>query len=110
MNNMEYIEDYFNGIKTDEQKQEFEQRVVNDVSFAEDVAFYISTNAAIKEKLRQQKKERFREVYNQTKVISIAERPVNRIWRYAAAKHSSIVRIFIVVFIEYKLLRSAIGG
>ena len=102
MNNMEYIEDYFNGSKTDDQKKDFEQRIVNDVSFSEDVAFYIATNAALKEKLRNEKKERFRESYDQTKTISMAARPAKRIWRYAAA--ASVVAL--LGFLSWFLLNT----
>ena len=49
MENTEYIDDYFKSSPTDQQKQEFEQRIINDMSFAEDVAFYISANGVIQE-------------------------------------------------------------
>ena len=62
MDNMEYIDDYFNHPNTVEEKQQFEQRIIHDVSFAEEVAFYISTHHAIKEQLQIEQKERFREL------------------------------------------------
>lgn len=99
MSNMEYIEDYFNGDQNDEQKQEFEQRIVNDASFAEDVAFYISATAVIKEELKRQKKERFREIYNQPKIIPVAKRPVKRMWRYVAAASVAALLGFLSWFV-----------
>jgi len=85
MDNMEYIDNYFNHPNTAEQKQEFEQRIIHDVSFAEEVAFYISTHNVIKEQLQIQQKERFRELYEQQKEALPRKQPVTQIWRYAIA-------------------------
>ncbi|MEP7107308.1 MAG: hypothetical protein ABI760_04985 [Ferruginibacter sp.] len=86
MDNMEYIDDFFKGLPTDEQKQQFEQRIINDISFAEEVAFYVSATGAIKEQLTQEKKMQFRRIYKeQQKVIPITKQPVKKIVRYLAA-------------------------
>lgn len=85
MDNMEYIDDYFNHPTTVEEKQQFEQRIIHDTPFAEDVAFYISTHHVIKEQLQIQQKERFRELYEQQKTVQLPKRPVKKIWRYAIA-------------------------
>jgi len=85
MEEMEYIEDYFKGQPTEEEKQQFAQRINNDISFAEKVAFYIFANGAIKEQVDQEKKQQFREIYQQRKVLQVTKSPVKKIWRYLAA-------------------------
>ena len=85
MENVAYIDDYFNSSPTDEQRQQFEQRINNDILFADEVAFYIAANGAIKEQLLQQKKQRFKEIYQQQKVMPVTKPPVKNIWRYMAA-------------------------
>ncbi|MBC7890085.1 MAG: hypothetical protein H7Z13_19590 [Ferruginibacter sp.] len=85
MENMEYIDDYFKGSPTDLQKQQFERRIINDNVFAEEVAFYISANRVVKEQLLMDKKQRFREIYEQHKVVPITKQPVKKIWRYMVA-------------------------
>ena len=85
MDNLDYIEDYFKNQPADEQKQQFEQRILADDSFAEEVAFYLSANGIIKDQLQQEKKQRFREIYQQQKEVSVKKQPVKIMWRYAAA-------------------------
>ena len=52
----EYIDAYFQKQLNDSENKEFEQRCINDVEFANDVAFYVSTRAAISDVLLDQKK------------------------------------------------------
>lgn len=86
MDNMEYIDDYFNGVPTEEQKTQFEERIIHDISFAEEVAFYISAKEAIKDQLHQEKKLRLRNMYEHPpKVIPFAVRPRNKWVRYLVA-------------------------
>ena len=49
MNSLEYIEDYFKGLLTAAQKEEFEQRILSDPSFAEELAFYLNAQALLKD-------------------------------------------------------------
>lgn len=85
MANTEYIDDYFNHSNTAEQKQQFEQRIIHDTSFAEEVAFYISTHSEIKEQLQMERKQRFREIYEEQKAILPHKQPVRQMWKYAIA-------------------------
>ena len=85
MDNMEYIDDYFNRPNTTDQKQQFEQRIIRDSSFAEEVSFYISTHNVIREQLQMQQKERFREIYEQQKIALPRKQPLKQMWRYAIA-------------------------
>ena len=85
MENLEFIDNYFNGSKTQEQKKAFEQRIINDVSFAKDVAFYISVNGLVQQQVQQEKKDKFWELYEQRKITPIINHPVKKLWRYMAA-------------------------
>ncbi|MEO5888879.1 MAG: hypothetical protein ABIQ31_01440 [Ferruginibacter sp.] len=85
MDNVEYIDVYFKGSPTDEQKQAFEQRITDDVSFAEEVAFYISANGLLKEQLLEDKKRRFKEIYEQQKTVRVIALPFRKTIKYMAA-------------------------
>ena len=39
MDNLDYIDDYFTGTNTDEQKKLFEQKIISNPKFAEKVTF-----------------------------------------------------------------------
>lgn len=102
---MEYIDDYFNRSNTAEQKQQFEQRIIHDVSFAEEVAFYISTHNVIKEQLQIQQKERFRELYEQQKIAPPRKQPVKQMWRYAMAA-CAVVAVMVLSWILFRTSNS----
>lgn len=89
MDNLIYIDDFFAGEKTGEKKQDFENRILNDKNFAEEVAFYLSASSAIKEEMLQEKKERFREIYQQKNIqpakYTATTKPMQKIWRMLAA-------------------------
>ncbi|MDH7461264.1 hypothetical protein QEG73_08235 [Chitinophagaceae bacterium 26-R-25] len=86
MNNLEYIEDYFKGTPTPDEKKSFDERIQNDASFAEDVAFYLSGQQAAADMANDERRERFRQLnFNQrasqpAKVISMRRAVI-----YAAA-------------------------
>jgi tetratricopeptide (TPR) repeat protein len=56
---LDYIDTYFTGKLTDEEKAAFEERCVSDPVFAEDVAFYISARADLKQTVYEQKRKEF---------------------------------------------------
>jgi tetratricopeptide (TPR) repeat protein len=66
VDNLEYIETYFNGELSPERKKEFEQRIVTDPVFAEEVAFYLSSKQVAAVEMRKEK-EKFKEIYQQYK-------------------------------------------
>ena len=47
MENLEFIENYFKGDNNEAQKKQFEKKITEDYTFAEEVAFYISANGLI---------------------------------------------------------------
>ena len=86
MENLIYIDNYFTGKKTEAAIHYFEKRIVNDAAFAEEVAFYLSANTAIRQQAEAEKKERFRQIYQQQKVVPLNNnKPVKKMWRLAAA-------------------------
>ena len=99
MENLEFIENYFKGINDDVQKQQFEKKILEDAAFAEEVAFYISANETIKQQLQEGKKQRFREIYDQQKAISIKQ-PVRNMWRYLAAASVIVAVVLITWFVS----------
>ena len=101
MDNMEYIESYFKGDNTAEQKLQFENKILNDEGFAEEVAFYISANGVMKQELYEEKKQRFRKIYESHKVITMKPR-VKTLWKYIAAASIIIVALFLTWLISVK--------
>ena len=91
MDSLEYIDDYFKGLLTAEKKNEFEQRVLSDPSFAEELAFYLNAQAILKEELAEEKKARFRELYRQDQPDDVRRSPVKRLWPYLAAASVLVV-------------------
>ena len=84
---MEYIDNYFASIPTPEIKKEFEDKIHNDPLFAEDVAFYLSAQKAIKENA-ESSKQRFKEIYAEYRQNKpLAKRPamIRKLWPYIAA-------------------------
>ncbi len=100
MDNMELIENYFRGALGVGERKSFEQRIQDEASFAEEVAFYISANNILRQRIDEEKKQRFRDLYQQQKAASVTT-PVVKIWRYVAA--ASIV---IVLLLATWLIRS----
>jgi tetratricopeptide (TPR) repeat protein len=95
---LEYIESYFKDVHSDAEKQQFERKIIEDPSFAEDVAFYISANGVIQQELHAEKKKRFRDLLDEQKVIPVRA-PVRNLWRYMAA--ASV--IFVVFLLSWFL-------
>lgn len=91
MDSLEYIDDYFKGLLTADQKKEFEQRILSDPSFAEELAFYLNAQALLKDDLEDERKARFKELYRQNEPTDTgdspvrASSPVRKLWPYLAA-------------------------
>lgn len=84
---MEYIDRYFQTALRDEEKKAFENKVLSDPDFAEQVAFYISAKQAAKDQLAQDRKLRFKEIYLQhvTDGMGQKQKIMRQLWPYAAA-------------------------
>lgn len=89
MDNIDYIEAFFNENFSPQQKKEFEQRITADPGFAEEVAFYLSTRQAAAAEMMEER-ERFKGIYAQYKKGNYADRQqpalLRKLWpRLAAA-------------------------
>jgi tetratricopeptide (TPR) repeat protein len=86
LDNLDYIESYFNEELTPEKKSEFEQRIIADPVFAEEIAFYLSSKQAIATVVSEQRK-RFKEVYTTYKQNAQKQQPslVRKLWPWTAA-------------------------
>jgi hypothetical protein len=87
LNNLEYIEAYFNKELVSEKKREFEQRIIADPEFAEEIAFYLSSKQAAATDMMEER-QRFKEIYTQYKQDSQAggqKAMVRKLWPWLAA-------------------------
>ena len=98
MKHLAYIDDYFKGSDPAVNNQQFEQRLLDDPSFAEEVAFYLTTHRLLQEEARAEKMERFRKLYQQQPAAPMrAVKPATRyIWRAVAAAAVIIGLIFTI--------------
>jgi len=91
--NSEYIDAYFSQLLSDEEVEQFEQRILDDQEFAGEVAFYLSAKQLLKERANEEKKERFRQLRSQN--ISAVQMPVHmsarRVWLYRVAVAAAVV-------------------
>ena len=88
-----YIDSYFNNELSPEERRIFDQRVEQDPAFAEEVAFYLNTLNTAKAELAAQKKERFREIYQEIRPVQRTGL-VRRFWPYVAAAAVTIALVF----------------
>lgn len=81
---LHYIDSYIKGEFSADEQRIFEERIMNDPQFAEEVAFYVASATLLKNEIVQRKKESFRELY---KTIPKTQAPVKsmRPWYYWAA-------------------------
>jgi tetratricopeptide (TPR) repeat protein len=84
MDDYNYIDNYFKGMLPPEEMKRFDQKIQEDPAFAENIAFYCSTMQEIKNQVAENKKQRFREMYDKA---NLPARPglVRRFWPYLAA-------------------------
>jgi len=79
MESLEYIDNYFKGELDSEETVRFEEKIINDSAFAEEVAHYLSFLQVAKEQADEDKKKRFRELYQQDKNVN-TRGVLRRIW------------------------------
>jgi tetratricopeptide (TPR) repeat protein len=87
MSNLVNIDSYFKGVLTPEETRVFEQKLIDDPAFAEEVAFYCSAMQVIKEELAEEKKMQFRKIYDESKSGINNSKPalIKKLWSFAAA-------------------------
>lgn len=97
-----YIENYFKGEFTQKDNGEFEQKIKDDPAFAEEVAFYCSAMQVIKDQSAEEKKKRFRKLYEETKQLRpVKSLGIRKIWPYIAAA-AVITGVIFGLYMYYK--------
>lgn len=82
---VEYIDRFISGELSPEECRQFEQTILQDAAFAEEVAFYLNAKQAARLAMLEEKKNRFREIYEQQKKNTRIRLPVKKLWQYAVA-------------------------
>ena len=93
---LEYIDNYFKGNITEQEKVEFERKIESDPVFAEEVAFYVASIGALKEEYASESKMEFRKLVHEMPEVKPAR--VLRLWPMLAAA-AGIVAIVIGLFL-----------
>lgn len=87
MDNIKYIETYFNQELSPERKKAFEQRITTDPVFAEETAFYLSLKQAAANTIMEER-ERFKVVYERYKQGSQSNKKqpamIRKLWPWIA--------------------------
>jgi hypothetical protein len=81
---LHYIDSYIKGEFSAEEQRIFEQRIVNDPRFAQEVAFYVTSVDLLRKEIADRKKTSFREIYEANKQRQAPVRSM-RAWYWAAA-------------------------
>jgi tetratricopeptide (TPR) repeat protein len=63
---LQYIDDFFQGRLSPEEEKVFEERITADPAFAANVAFYISSKQTARNIVDEEKKKRYKEIYTAT--------------------------------------------
>jgi tetratricopeptide (TPR) repeat protein len=94
MENIDYIERHFNNELSAEEKIQFEQKIINDKDFAQEVAFYYSVLQTAKNESAIEKKKRFKEIYGQQNPSSQKTGVIKRMRIYVASAAAILVIVF----------------
>ena len=76
-NTLEYIEDYFTQVLSEEERKAFEVRIEQDAAFAQDVAFYLTTRNVLQELLEEKRETAFAQSKDHAPETSIKGEPEN---------------------------------
>lgn len=98
MERLEYIDDYFKRVTIPEKESDFEQRLLTDKEFAQEVAFYLSTLQVARTSNDESKKSRFKEIYYQNN----SQKPVSKVrelWPYAAMIAAVFTALFFGIYL-----------
>ena len=79
------IDDFFEGHPNPQQRKQFEERLKNDPEFAREVAFYLGAKQTLKEEAKEEKKKRFRALFDEQQKTTTRVVPMNSIRKYAVA-------------------------
>lgn len=91
--NLAFIDNYFERRLSAQETTDFEQKILADQDFANEVVFYCGTLELVKEKVNQEKIERFRRIYKEKAPV----RSLRKWWPYAAAAAAVAGIVFLAV-------------
>jgi len=93
----EYIDAYFNHTLSLDEAEKFEQLLVGDKNFAQQVAFYISAKQVLKEQLVTEKKIWFKDLIDSDDALTIKSdrENVRRVWIYRSMAAAAIIILLI---------------
>lgn len=97
----EYIDDYFHQLLSAEEAKQFEQKIVADRDFAEEVAFYLSAKAAVKGQSVVQKKEWFKQLLQENDPYVQKNAGIRKLWTY---RISAVAALMICLFLTWYML------
>jgi tetratricopeptide (TPR) repeat protein len=97
MDSLEYIDTYFRGERTEAERRQFEKRILEEPAFAEEVAFYLSAAQAARELESEEKRIRFKEIYEEIRTIP-SERKVRKLWPVYSAAAAAVAGVLIGLF------------
>jgi len=83
MDSLEYIDNYYQGPRSPEETRQFEQRILEDAVFAQELALYLSSMQAVRDLGNEKKENRFRELYDQTRTVGAGK--IRKLWPMIAA-------------------------
>lgn len=105
MVSFEYIDDYFKGTKIPGKESDFEQRLLTDKEFAEDVTFYLNTIQVARTDNADIKKSRFKEIYYQNNSTN-STGVLKKLWPYALMVAALVTTLFVGVYIFNRPMES----
>ena len=100
---MQYIDDFFQGKQSPDEVKVFEERITADPAFAANVAFYLSARQSGRDMVDEEKKKRYKELYSASNGHHQKEkpgkvRPMYYAWRMAMA--AAIIAAVIVTYVN----------
>jgi len=95
MEKIEYIDDYFKGVIIPEKKSVFEQRLLTDKDFAEEVAFYLSIVQVARTSNNEIKRGHLRELYYNNISHNSVPTTLRKLWPYAAMIAAALITLVV---------------
>ena len=103
MDSLKFIDDYFKGLLTGEERSQFERLVESDPLFAEEVAFYVSAFDVIKSETQREAKTRFKALYRER----TSARPVAGLVRKIVLSSAAAAALILIIVAGWMLMRPA---
>ncbi|HMG67676.1 MAG TPA: tetratricopeptide repeat protein [Chitinophagaceae bacterium] len=104
-NHFEYIDGWFHETLSADDARQFEQKIADDPEFAEEVAFYLSAVQALKDEVRREKKETFRQLLAQNPSITNENRE-GKVTRMRVYQVAAAAAVLVCVFFAWYLFFS----